>query len=76
MIKRIIETKPEGKDIYLYEECLEFFRAMADKTRQEIIMVFAENREICANDIAKSFTLSRPALTAKFVIWRHFFKEN
>jgi len=36
---------------------------MADKTRQEIIMVFAENREICANDIVKSFTLSRPTIS-------------
>ncbi|TAL64850.1 MAG: ArsR family transcriptional regulator [Bacteroidetes bacterium] len=63
MLKHIRITKPGKKDIYLCEECLELFRAMADKTRQEIIMVFAAKKEICANDIAKNFTLSRPTIS-------------
>ncbi|MFA5806208.1 MAG: metalloregulator ArsR/SmtB family transcription factor [Melioribacteraceae bacterium] len=63
MLKHIKNTKQRKKDIYLCEECLELFRAFADKTRQEIIMVFATNKEICVNDIAKNFTLSRPTIS-------------
>ncbi len=63
MIKHIKNKKPGKKDKLLCEECLELFRALADKTRQEIIMVFAANKEICANDIAKNFTLSRPTIS-------------
>ena len=63
MLKHIKNIKPRKKDVYLCEECLELFRAFADKTRQEIIMVFATNKEICVNDIAKNFTLSRPTIS-------------
>jgi len=63
MLKHIKIKKPGKKDLYLCEECLELFRAMADKTRQEIIMVFSVNKKICVNDIAKNFTLSRPTIS-------------
>ena len=43
--------------------CMEFFSAFADKTRQEIIMIFAKERELCANEIANKFTLSRPTIS-------------
>ncbi len=63
MLKHIRNKKSTKTDILLCEECLELFRAMADKTRQEIIMVFAAQKEICANDIAKNFVLSRPTIS-------------
>ncbi len=44
-------------------ECIELLRALSDKTRQEIIMIFASQKEVCVNDIAKNFTLSRPTIS-------------
>jgi len=44
-------------------ECLEMFRALSDKTRQEIIMLLATEKEINANDIAQEFHLSRPTIS-------------
>jgi len=55
--------KLKNKDILVCEECIELMRAMADKTRQEIIMTFTSAKEICVNDIAKQFTLSRPTIS-------------
>ncbi len=45
------------------DECLDLMRALGDKTRQEIIMVFTCEKELCANDIANRFTLSRPTIS-------------
>lgn len=63
MLKHIKNTIPRKEDIDLCEECIELLRAMADKTRQEIILVFTSKKEICVNDIAKNFTLSRPTIS-------------
>ena len=52
-----------NKKGYSIDECLEVMRALSDKTRQEIIMIFSESKEYCANDIAARFTLSRPAIS-------------
>lgn len=45
------------------DECMELLRALSDKTRQEIIMLFAAKKELRANDVAKNFTLSRPTVS-------------
>jgi ArsR family transcriptional regulator, arsenate/arsenite/antimonite-responsive transcriptional repressor len=45
------------------EKCLEVLSVLSDKTRQEIISVFANNKELRANDIAKKFSLSRPTVS-------------
>jgi len=45
------------------EECLGLLSVLSDKTRQEIISVFTHNKELCANDIAKKFALSRPTVS-------------
>lgn len=45
------------------EKCLDLLQALSDKTRQEIIMVFTSNKELCANDIANNFSLSRPTIS-------------
>jgi DNA-binding transcriptional ArsR family regulator len=51
------------KSRYLCEECGDFFTAFADITRQEIIMIFVTEKELCVNDIANKFTLSRPTIS-------------
>jgi DNA-binding transcriptional ArsR family regulator len=45
------------------EECLNLLRALADETRQEILLLFATTKELCVGDIAKNFTLSRPTIS-------------
>lgn len=45
------------------EQCLNLLHALSDKTRQEIILVFAHSKELCANDIAGHFSLSRPTIS-------------
>ena len=51
------------KNRYLCEECSDFFSAFADKTRQEIIMIFTKHKELCVTDIANKFSLSRPTIS-------------
>ncbi len=62
MIKRINKMNML-KNTCLCEGCSDFFSAFADKTRQEIIMIFVTEKELCANDIANKFTLSRPTIS-------------
>lgn len=63
MIKHVKTEKVENCLVPDCEECLDLLRALADKTRQEIIMLFVHEKELCANDIAKKFTLSRPTIS-------------
>jgi DNA-binding transcriptional ArsR family regulator len=44
-------------------ECLTVLQALSDKTRQEVIVIFTYHKELCANDIAKQFSLSRPTIS-------------
>lgn len=61
MIKRVSKKKAlPSPDL---DECMEVLRALSDRTRQEIISIFAEKGEACAGDIAAHFTLSRPAIS-------------
>lgn len=62
MIKHINKVKTP-KDNYLIDECLDLLRALSDKTRQQIIEIFAAKKEVCVSDIAKNFTLSRPTIS-------------
>jgi DNA-binding transcriptional ArsR family regulator len=45
------------------DECLELLHALSDGTRQEILTLFYSNRELCVNDIALNFSLSRPTIS-------------
>jgi ArsR family transcriptional regulator, arsenate/arsenite/antimonite-responsive transcriptional repressor len=45
------------------DELMEFFRAFSDETRQKIILSCFSEKEICVNDIARQFTLSRPTIS-------------
>jgi len=46
-----------------HEELLEMLRALSDETRQRIIRQCFSGKEVCVNDIAKQFTLSRPTIS-------------
>ncbi|GMR20033.1 MAG: hypothetical protein BMS9Abin36_0628 [Gammaproteobacteria bacterium] len=48
-----------------------FFAAMADPTRQKILLVFDCDEEICVNDIARLFQLSRPAISHHLKVLRN-----
>ena len=65
MIKHIRTSRQINGNYLSWEcgECLELLRALSDKTRQEIIMVFADKKEARVTDIAKKFTLSRPTIS-------------
>jgi ArsR family transcriptional regulator, arsenate/arsenite/antimonite-responsive transcriptional repressor len=45
------------------DELLELMRAFSDETRQKIIRQCFTEKEVCVNDIAKQFTLSRPTIS-------------
>ena len=62
MIKHIKTMKIINNDFSI-DGCLDLLRAMSDRTRQEIVMIFASHNEVCVNDIAKNFTLSRPTIS-------------
>jgi DNA-binding transcriptional ArsR family regulator len=56
---------PEGWDRFS-----RFFFALGDATRQQILLVFEPGEEICVNDIARLFTLSRPAISHHLKVLR------
>jgi ArsR family transcriptional regulator, arsenate/arsenite/antimonite-responsive transcriptional repressor len=45
------------------ESILDLLSALNDPTRQEIIFLFQKQPEFCVNDIARQFSLSRPAIS-------------
>jgi ArsR family transcriptional regulator, arsenate/arsenite/antimonite-responsive transcriptional repressor len=62
MIKHIDILKDLSKHCQV-EGCMEALRALSDETRLNIIALFYNINELCANDIAKNFTLSRPTIS-------------
>ncbi len=56
---------PEG-----WERFSRFFFALGDTTRQQILLVFEPGEEICVNDIARLFKLSRPAISHHLKVLR------
>jgi DNA-binding transcriptional ArsR family regulator len=51
-------------------ECMELLKAMSDKTRQEIIMLFERKKEIGVSEIAAHFTMSRPTISHHLNVMR------
>ncbi len=47
-----------------------FFSALGDATRQQIMLVFEPEEEICVNEIARLFSLSRPAISHHLKVLR------
>jgi DNA-binding transcriptional ArsR family regulator len=56
---------PEG-----WERFSRFFFALGERTRQQILLVFDSNEEICVSDIARLFQLSRPAISHHLKVLR------
>ncbi len=56
---------PEGWDKFS-----RFFFALGDVTRQKILLVFEPGEEICVNEIARLFQLSRPAISHHLKVLR------
>lgn len=48
-----------------------FFFALGDTTRQQILLVFEPGEEICVNDIARLFKISRPAVSHHLKVLRN-----
>jgi DNA-binding transcriptional ArsR family regulator len=48
-----------------------FFSALGDPTRQKILLVFEPDEEICVNEIARLFELSRPAISHHLKVLRN-----
>lgn len=53
-----------------WEKFSRFFFALGDTTRQQILLVFEPGEEICVNDIARLFRLSRPAISHHLKVLR------
>lgn len=57
---------PDGWDRYS-----RFFFALGDTTRQQILLLFDPGEEICVNEIARLFKISRPAISHHLKILRN-----
>jgi ArsR family transcriptional regulator, arsenate/arsenite/antimonite-responsive transcriptional repressor len=53
----------ENKKCDNFDDILELFSALSDETRQKILKVVTSQEEICVNDIASNFELSRPTIS-------------
>jgi len=56
-------VNPDNKCNRIDIEFLELLNALSDATRQEILRVISCQKEICVNDIAANFDLSRPTIS-------------
>jgi len=66
MIKENARELPEGWDRFAG-----FFSALGDPTRQKILLVFEPGEEICVNEIAGAFDISRPAISHHLKVLRN-----
>jgi DNA-binding transcriptional ArsR family regulator len=48
----------------------QFFSALGDATRQQIMLAFGPDEELCVNEIARLFRLSRPAISHHLKVLR------
>jgi DNA-binding transcriptional ArsR family regulator len=61
MFKHINKEATESN--FSRDEFLEVLRALADETRQQIIVLASGREEVNVNEIAKNFSLSRPTIS-------------
>lgn len=66
MIKENARQLPEG-----WERFAGFFSALGDPTRQKILLIFEPGEEICVNEIAAVFDISRPAISHHLKVLRN-----
>lgn len=65
MKSEFAEHLPEG-----WERFTRFFAALGDTTRQQILLMFEPGEEICVNEIARLFKISRPAISHHLKVLR------
>jgi len=53
-----------------WERATQFFSALGDPYRQKILLIFESHEELCVNQIAALFKLSRPAISHHLKILR------
>ncbi len=66
MNSEFAERLPEN-----WERFSRFFFALGDTTRQQILLMFEPGEEICVNDIARLFKISRPAISHHLKVLRN-----
>ncbi len=66
MIKENARQLPDGWDRFAG-----FFSALGDPTRQKILLIFEPGEEICVNEIAAVFDISRPAISHHLKVLRN-----
>jgi DNA-binding transcriptional ArsR family regulator len=54
-----------------WERFSRFFSALGDTTRQQILLMFEPGEEICVNNIARLFKISRPAISHHLKVLRN-----
>jgi len=52
-------------------DCVEFCRALADDTRQQILVMLVE-KEMCVGDIVEAFDLSQPSISHHLSVLKQF----
>jgi len=53
-----------------WEPYARFFSALGDTYRQQILLIFEPGEELCVNEIAAGFALSRPAISHHLKVLR------
>ena len=53
------------------DDCVEFCRALADDTRQKILVMLLEE-ELCVGDIVEAFYMSQPTISHHLGILKQF----
>lgn len=66
MKSEFADRLPEG-----WERFTRFFAALGDTTRQQILLMFEPGEEICVNEIARLFKISRPAISHHLKVLRN-----
>lgn len=52
-------------------DCVEFCKALADDTRQQILVMLVE-KEMCVGDIVEAFDLSQPSISHHLSVLKQF----
>ncbi|MGD6968668.1 ArsR/SmtB family transcription factor [Rossellomorea vietnamensis] len=53
-----------------FPKCIPLFQALSDPSRQDIILLLAENEPLTVNEITANLTLSRPAVSYHLkILW-------
>ncbi|MCG6974902.1 MAG: metalloregulator ArsR/SmtB family transcription factor [Acidiferrobacterales bacterium] len=66
MFKQYAQDLPSGWDKFS-----DFFAALGDPTRHKILLIFEPREELCVNEIAAVFDISRPAISHHLKVLRN-----